>query len=95
MRIKAVLRDTEILQMDPGSKARIIAAAKKNADRLISMQSLLKVMGLSFEQRLQMFDAILKETLHVWLAIDSEQHVIYISRGKLPENMDLPTYQWQ
>lgn len=81
--------------MEPGSKTRIIAAAKKNVDRLISMQSLLKVMGLNFEERTKMLDAISKERLHIWLAMDSEQHVIYISSKKLPEDMDLPAYQWQ
>ena len=95
MRIKAVLRDTEILNMEAGSKTRIIAAAKKNIDRAISMQSLLKVMGLNFEKRTEMLEALSKESLHIWLAQDSQQHVIFISKGKLPDDMDLPTYQWQ
>ena len=95
MRIKAVLRDSEILQLEPASNARIVAAAKKNADRLISFQSLLKIMGLDFDERTKMLDAVAKEKLHIWLAIDSEQHVIYISSEGLPEEMTIPSYQWQ
>lgn len=95
MRIKAVLRDTEILNMEAGSKTRIIAAAKKNIDRVISMQSLLKVMGLNFEKRTEMLDSLSKESFHIWLAQDSQQHVIFMGKGKLPNDMDIPTYQWQ
>jgi hypothetical protein len=95
MRIKAVLRDSEILQTTAGSDDRIVAAAKKNLDRLISMTSLLKVMGLNFTDRSKMLDTLSHTKLHVWMGIDSEQHVIYISESEMPQNFDLCGYKWQ
>ena len=93
MRIKAVLRDSDILQMEPGSKERVLAGAKKNMDRAINWPSLLKVMGLSFEERLTML-AILAETkIHVWLLTDADQHIIFMSHGK--ETPNEAGYQWQ
>ncbi|MCK5617233.1 hypothetical protein KAR91_86010 [Candidatus Pacearchaeota archaeon] len=95
MRIKAVLRDGAILQITPGSEDRIVAAAKKNLNRLISMTSLLKVMGLNLRDRSKMLDTLSYTKLHVWLGIDSEQHVIYISESEMPQDFDLCGYKWQ
>ena len=92
MRIKAVLRDTEILQMDAGSKERIIAAAKKNIGRVVNFPSLLKVMGLDFDERTTMLDALKDSKIHVWLLYESEQHLIFMSENKEPEMIG---YRWQ
>ncbi|MFW9805886.1 MAG: hypothetical protein ACFFFK_04095 [Candidatus Thorarchaeota archaeon] len=92
MRIKAVLRDKEILQMDAGSKERVIAAAKKNFDRVINLPSLLKVMGLSFEQRIKMLDILQDTDIHVWLLSESGQHLIFLSDK---EKSEINGYQWQ
>jgi len=92
MRIKAVLRDTEILKLEAGSKERILAAVKKNSDRVISLPSLLKVMGLSFEDRTAMLDALKGTKIHVWLLNDAQQHLIYISENSKSE---ISGYNWQ
>ena len=95
MRIKAVLRDTEILHMEAGSKVRILAAINKNAGRLVSLSSLLKVMGPDFSQRAKTLEALSETGLHTWFANDADQHLIFTSRAALPEDMDICTYQWQ
>lgn len=92
MRIKAVLRDTEILQMEAGSKARVIATAKKNINRVVSLPSLLKVMGLSFDERCVMLDALKGLKIHVWLLTDAQQHLIYLSEKSESEQQG---YHWQ
>ena len=92
MRVKAVLRDTEILQMEAGSKARVIAAAKKNIDRVVNLLSLLKVMGLSFGERCVMLDALKDSKIHVWLLNDAQQHLIYIGEKNELEEQG---YHWQ
>ncbi|TFG95948.1 hypothetical protein E4H12_12185 [Candidatus Thorarchaeota archaeon] len=92
MRIKAVLRDSEILKLEAGSKERILAAAKKNSDRIISLLSLLKVMGLTFDQRTTMLDVIKNTKLHIWLLNDAQQHLIYISESNKQE---VDGYNWQ
>lgn len=93
MRIKAVLRDTEILKMAAGSKERILAAARKNIDRLINLPSLLKVMGLTFDDRCMMLEALRGTRIHVWFLNDVEQHLIYLSESKDAE--EASGYQWQ
>jgi division protein CdvB (Snf7/Vps24/ESCRT-III family) len=95
MRIKAVLRDTEILQMEAGSKVRILAALNKNIDRLVNLSSLLKVMGLAFNERVKMLEALSDTRLHAWFANDADQDLILTSRAALPADMDICTYQWQ
>jgi hypothetical protein len=92
MRIKAVLRDGEILKLEAGSNERILAAAKKNSDRIVNLPSLLKVMGLSFEDRGTMLNALEKSNLHIWLLNDAQQHLIYISEKKESE---FGGYNWQ
>lgn len=92
MRIKAVLRDTEILQLNPGSKERIIAAAKKNVDRIVNLPSLLKVMGLSFDERCTMLAMLKDSNLHIWLLNDSQQHLVYFSEKK---EFEYGGYNWQ
>ncbi len=94
MRIKAVLRDSEILQMDAGSRARVLAGAKKNINRIINWPSLLKVMGLSFEDRLTMMEILADTKIHVWLMRDSDQHLIFMSEGKETPPVEAG-YQWQ
>lgn len=96
MRIKAVLRDSEILAMTPGSKERIIATAKKNVDRFVNWGSLLKVMGLKFEDRLKMLEELRGHHLHIWLARDVDQHVIYLSeKDKIEYDEEVCVYMWQ
>ncbi len=85
MRIKAVLRDGDILKLEAGSKERILAAAKKNADRIINLPSLLKVMGLTFEDRIKMLESLRDTKLHIWLLNDAQQHLIYISENTKSE----------
>lgn len=92
MRIKAVLRDTEILQMEAGSKARVIAAAKKNLDRVVNLPSFLKVMGLTFEERCKMLDSFKDSKIHVWLLNDAQQHLIFLSEKN---EFEFGGYNWQ
>ena len=92
MRIKAVLRDGDILKLEAGSKERILAAAKKNTDRIINLPSLLKVMGLTFEDRGVMLDTLKDTSLHIWLLNDAQQHLIYISED---EKSEVDGYNWQ
>jgi hypothetical protein len=95
MRIKAVLRDNEILQLKPGSPERIVAVAKKNIDRVINQASLLKVMGLGPEKRLEMLEVLTNQDLHIWLAKDAEQDIIYFFNGNLPQEYENTGYQWK
>ena len=92
MRIKAVLRDSEILKLEVGSKERILAAAKKNSDRIINLPSLLKVMGLTFDDRSIMLDTLKDSNLHIWLMNDAQQHLIYISEN---DKSEIDGYNWQ
>lgn len=92
MRVKAVLRDTDILQMEVGSKARVIAAAKKNIDRVVNLPSLLKVMGLRFDERCVMLDVLKDSKIHVWLLNDAQQHLIFMSQKNESE---FGGYNWQ
>ncbi len=92
MRIKAVLRDTDILQMEAGSKERIIAAAKKNMDRVVNLPSLLKVMGLIIDDRCKMLDVVKDSKIHVWLFNDANQHLIFLGHKK---DAEFEGYQWQ
>ena len=94
MRIKAVLRDTDILQLEAGSKERILAAAKKNADRVINWTSLLKVMGLVLEERTKMLDILAGSKVKIWLITDSDQHLIFLTEGK-EGPPELAGYRWQ
>ncbi|MHA2355713.1 MAG: hypothetical protein ACXADC_11095 [Candidatus Thorarchaeota archaeon] len=95
MRIKAVLRDSEILQMDHGSKTRIIAVAKKNVDRVVNLASLLKVMGLNPENRINMLQALDDSKLHIWLFQDAQQDLIFLSKGNSFQDANLRGYKWQ
>lgn len=92
MRIKAVLRDSEILKLEAGSDERILAAAKKNSDRIVNLPSLLKVMGLTFDDRGTMLDALKYTKIHIWLLNDAQQHLIYISEKK---DSEVGGYNWQ
>lgn len=92
MRIKAVLRDAEILKLEAGSKERILAAAKKNSERIINLPSLLKVMGLSTDDRIAMLDALKDAKIHIWLLNDAQQHLIYISEN---DKSECDGYNWQ
>ena len=95
MRIKAVLRDSEILKMKPGSEARINACIDKNEDRFVSWGSLLKVMGISFEERIKMLKLMQDRNIHIWLGIFGDQHVIYISKNEQVDDSEFVGYQWQ
>ncbi len=92
MRIKAVLRDTDILQMEAGSKVRIIAAAKKNLNRVVNLPSLLKVMGLMIDDRCIMLEVLKDSNMQVWLFNDANQHLIFLGDKK---DAEFEGYQWQ
>lgn len=92
MRIKAVLRDSVILEMETGSKERILATVRKNLDRVVNTGSFLKVMGLPPEGRIQLLDILDETPYHVWLMKDSEQHVICISES---DSKELDGYMWK
>ncbi|MCF2137751.1 MAG: hypothetical protein K9W43_11020 [Candidatus Thorarchaeota archaeon] len=94
MRIKAVLRDTTILGMEPGSRERVIAAAQKNTNRIVNLHSLLKIMGLKLSDRVQVLEILEKEHLSIWLANEGDQHVIYLSDGTPPDDPDFSGYRW-
>jgi hypothetical protein len=94
MRIKAVLRDSDILKMDLGSDNRIKACAVKNLDRIVSWTSFLKVMGLSFDERTKMLEVLSNTKIHLWLGVVGDQHVVYLSE-KENEELEFETYQWQ
>ena len=94
MRIKAVLRDKDILQMPVRSKRRILATMKKNLDRFVDLSSLLRVMGLGFEDRLTMLEALSDVDVHIWFLNNREQHIVYLSNGSLPGEEEC-AYQWQ
>ena len=92
MRIKAVLRDGDILKLEAGSKERILDTAMKNSDRIVNLPSLLKVMGLTFEDRGIMLDALKDSKIHISLLNDAQQHLIYISNKK---DSEFGGYNWQ
>jgi len=93
MRIKAVLRDIDILNMNTGSKERILAAARKNTGRLINLESLLKVMGLSFSDRCFMLETLRETELHVWFSNERDQHLVYLSEKEDAD--EAVGYKWQ
>jgi hypothetical protein len=95
VRIKAVLRDSEILKMEPASKARIVATAKKNVDRILSLNSLLKVMGLTSDNRIELLQALEDSKLHIWLFQDSQQDLIYLSKSETIPDYGFRGYRWQ
>ncbi len=78
--------------MESGSKERVLAAAKKNIDRVVNLPSLLKVMGLDFDGRPVMLEALKNSKIHVWLMNDAQQHLILMSEKNEIENQG---YQWQ
>ncbi|MFW9769494.1 MAG: hypothetical protein ACFFF9_12355 [Candidatus Thorarchaeota archaeon] len=92
MRIKAVLRDSEILQMEAGSDDRILATAKKNIDRVVNLPSLMKVMGLSMDDRCRMLDSFRNSDIHIWLLTEANQHLIYFNENR---EATFDGYQWQ
>ncbi len=95
LRIKAVLRDSEILQMELGSKTRIVATAKKNLDRVVNLASLLKVMGLKPKNRIDMLQALEGSNLHIWLLQDPQQDLIFLSKKDSFQDSVLHGYKWQ
>lgn len=95
MRVKAVLRDAEILRMPAGSSGRVLASAEKNYDRVVSLSSLLKVMGLGPEDRVKMLEILEHTNVHVWLARDGEQHLIYLSKNGPPRDEEFVGYEWK
>ncbi|MFW9909248.1 MAG: hypothetical protein ACFFEF_11795 [Candidatus Thorarchaeota archaeon] len=95
MRIKAVLRDEEILGLESGSKERMLAVAMKNLDRMVSQSSLLKVMGLDSNQRIRMLQELEGSNIHIWLGKESQQDIIYLTKVEFPQEFDSIGYQWQ
>ena len=78
--------------MEAGTKTRILAAARKNTDRFVNLPSLLKVMGLEFDDRCVMLATLKDSGLHVWLLNESQQHLIYLSERNESE---IQGYCWQ
>lgn len=95
MRIKAVLRDGEILGLEPGTKERIVATAMKNLERVVSLSSFLKVMGLKPEDRIRMLDELTDQKVHIWLGKDAQQDIVFLFKSKMPEELQDTGYQWQ
>ena len=95
MRIKAVLRDSDILKMSPGSDSRIDACIEKNENRFVSWSSLLKVMGLSFEDRIKMLERMQNKKIHIWLGAFGGQDVIYLSKNNQLDEPEFTGYKWQ
>lgn len=91
MRIKAVLRDQEILQMELGSRERILAVANKNIDRVVNLPTLLKIMGLNFDDRCKMLGVLKDSKFEIWLLNDADQHLVFMGQKK----EDFDGYQWQ
>ncbi len=94
MRIKAVLRDSTILGMEPGSKERVIAAAQKNIGRIVNFGSLLKIMGLKLSDRVKVLEILEAQGLSIWLDNEGDQHVIFVSNGESPDDPDFRGYRW-
>ena len=94
MRIKAVLRDPEILKMGGGSKERIEATVKKNLDRPVSLSSLLKVMGFEPEDREKMLHSMKESSVHIWLINSGDQDVVLLSESETPELQERG-FRWQ
>ena len=95
MRVKAVLRDAEILRLPVGSAERVRAAVEKNYDRVVNLSSLLKVMGLRPEDRMKMLELLERSDIHIWLARDGDQHLIYLSKKGISEDEEFVGYQWK
>lgn len=95
MRIKTVLRDSEILNMEPGSKERVLATAKKNLDRFVNLGSLMRVMGLGTDGRIEMLQVLASTNLHIWLANEGDQDIVFLSLSMSLGNEDSLGYRWQ
>lgn len=95
MRIKTVLRDGDILNMEPGSKDRIMATTKKNLNRVVNLGSLMRVMGLGTDGRIEMLQILDSTDLHIWLANEGDQDIVFLSLSKTPEDADSLGYRWQ
>jgi hypothetical protein len=95
MRIKTVLRDGDILNMEPGSKDRVLATAKKNLDRVVNIGSLMRVMGLGTEGRIEMLQILDSTDLHIWLSNEGDQDIVFLSLSKKVEDEDSLGYRWQ
>ncbi|TFG12338.1 hypothetical protein EU537_09800 [Candidatus Thorarchaeota archaeon] len=95
MRIKAVLRDANILKMTPGSRKRVLAIVEKNLDRPVNWRSMLKVMGLEGEDRTKMLEILKEHPIHIFLAEVMEQNVIFLSKEEKPNELNVPYFKWQ
>ncbi|MFX0045898.1 MAG: hypothetical protein ACFE8Z_08625 [Candidatus Hermodarchaeota archaeon] len=95
MRIKTVLRDGDILNMEPGSKDRVLATANKNLDRAVNLGSLLRVMGLGTDGRIEMLQILDSTDLHIWLSSEGDQDIVYLSKSKTPVDVDSLGYRWK
>ena len=81
--------------MDQASKARIVATARKNIDRIVALNSLLKVMGLEPENRIELLQALEDSKLHIWLFQDPQQDLIYLSESETIPDYGFRGYKWQ
>jgi hypothetical protein len=78
--------------MAAGSDERILAAAKKNLDRVVNLPSLLKVMGLKLDDRCRMLEVLRNSNIHIWLLTEANQHIIYLNEDS---KTTFDGYQWQ
>lgn len=81
--------------MEEGSEERIMATLDKNLDRAVNLNSLLRVMGMESDQRLDLLRALIKKPYHIWLANQGNQDVIYISHVDQPEDEEIVGFMWQ
>ncbi|MHA2379113.1 MAG: hypothetical protein ACXADO_10430 [Candidatus Thorarchaeota archaeon] len=95
MRIRAVLRDSDILAMEAGSRERVLATARKNLDRVVNLGSLLRVMGLGPEARIEMLQTLGSTDLHIWLFQDGDQDVVFMTENESPDGANSLGYRWQ
>jgi hypothetical protein len=81
--------------MEPASKARIIATAQKNLDRIVTLNSLLKVMGLTPNNRIELLQALEDSRFHIWLFQDPQQDLIFLSESENIPDYGFRGYKWQ
>jgi len=95
VRIKTVLRDSDILNMKQGSKERVLATAKKNLDRVVNLGSLMRVMGLGTNGRIEMLQILDSTGIHIWLANEGDQDIVFLSLIETPKDEDSLGFRWQ
>lgn len=81
--------------MEEGSEKRIMATVSKNLDRAVNISTLLRVMGMDAEQRVDLLETLGEKPYHIWLANQGNQHIVYISEAEKPQDEEILGYMWQ